>query len=281
MLATFLHALRRSLGSILGWGLSLALLGYFLIPLYDTFAGQQEQMQQLLKSYPPEVMAFFGGSTDLFTPQGYLTVEFFSYMPLVLGIFAVLAGSSLIVSDEENGTLDLILAHPVSRTSLFLGRSLAAILGITWLAFVAGASRSTGIDFTALEMFRPFLSLFAVLLLFGGLTLLLSLSLPSRSVAGMVGGLILVAAYFIESLSVLSDSLKPIAKYLPLHYYQSGNALSGLNAGWLAGLLGFAILFIVLAWLLFQRRDIRVSGEGSWRWGFRRGRQAASVEGTP
>lgn len=285
MLTVLLHSLRRSVGRILGWGLSLALLGYFLFSFYDTFAAQQTSLNALLAQYPPELMAFFGDMTQMFTPQGFLTVEFFSYMPLVLGVFAVLAGSGLVVSDEENGTLDLIMAHPVSRTGLFLGRllafilSLAAILGITWLAFIAGASQSTGLDLSALELLRPFLSLFAVLLLFGALSLLLSFLLPSRSLAAMVGGLILVASYFIQALSGINDDLKEVAEFLPLRYYQSGDALSGLNAGWLAALLGIAILFILLAASLFQRRDIRVSGEGSWRLGFLRRRQPAAVEG--
>jgi hypothetical protein len=30
-------------------------------------------------------------------------------------------------------------------------------------------------------------------------------------------------------------------------------------------LFGFAVFFALVAWLLFLRRDIRVSGEGSWR----------------
>jgi beta-exotoxin I transport system permease protein len=271
MVTTFLHSLRRSLGGTLGWGISLALLGYFMLTLYDTFAGQQQQFQEILKNYPPQILAFFGGQLDMFSPQGFLTVEFFSYMPIILGIFAVLAGSSLLISDEENGTLDLILAHPISRTRLFWGRltafalSLALLLALIWIAFIAGAAKSKGIDLTPLELLRPFLNLYALLLLFGGMSLLFSMLLPSRSVAAMAGGLVLVGSYFVQSLSSMNDNLKDVARYLPLHYYQNGAALSGLNSSWLGGLLGGGLLCILLAWLLFQRRDIRVSGEGSWR----------------
>src|SRR3990172_1720480 len=127
MNAIFFNALTRMRGQILGWGLSLGLLGFYLMPFYDTLAEQQDTLKQLLASYPPELMAFFGDTTVMFTPEGYLGFEFFSYMPLVLGIFAVLAGSGLLRADEENGTLDLILAHPVSRTALFTGRLLALV----------------------------------------------------------------------------------------------------------------------------------------------------------
>ena len=66
------------------------------------------------------------------TPEGFLGLQYFDLMAiLILGIFAILIGSGLIASDEENGRLDLILAHPVSRTALIAGR-LSAFVARRW-----------------------------------------------------------------------------------------------------------------------------------------------------
>jgi ABC-2 type transport system permease protein len=272
MIAVFLHTLRRSRGAILGWGLSLGLLGFYMMQFYDTLADQREMIEQLVASYPPELMALFGGSAmDMFSPQGFLTVEFFSLMPVVLGIYAIMAGSSLLVSDEENGTLDLLLSQPVSRTKFFFGRALAIAAGmamihaICWLAFIAGVATSIELSLTAGELLRPFAALYAVMFLFQMMSLLLSLLLPSRSAATMVSGLLLVGSYFANALAEFNENLDKLAEYLPLRYYQSGYAIEGLNGEWLLGLAGFGLAFGLLAWLLFMRRDIRVSGEGSWR----------------
>ncbi len=273
MFPIFLNALSRARGQILGWGLSLGLLGMYMAQFYDTIARQQEQILQLIRSYPPELMAFFG-EVDLsagFTPESYLSVELLSYMPLILGIFAVLAGSGLVASDEESGTLDLLLAHPVSRTGLFMGRLLAfvtstlAILTIIWLGLALGVRQTELLKLTPGEMARPMLSLLAVLLLFGALAALLSMLLPSRRLAATTAGLVLVASFFLSALARLDDRLLEVARLLPLEYYQSGEAISGLNWNWFIGLLGFALLFAVLAWWRFERRDIRVGGEGGWR----------------
>ena len=88
--------------------------------------------------------------------------------------------------------------------------------------------------------------------------------LPSRRASNLLTGVLLVGSFFITSLSNLSESLEPVAKFSPLTYYQGGEAIHGLNLTWLAALLGFACLFLLLAWWRFQARDIRVSGEGSW-----------------
>jgi len=270
MTTVFRYALRRFRGQILGWGIALALLGLLLVSMYDTIAAQQEQIEDLLKFYPEEFTAFFGDFTSFATPEGFLSVEFFSWMPLVLGVFAVLTGSGLLVSDEENGTLDLIMAHPVSRMALFLGRLLAfviatvAILTIAWLGLVVPMGWSS-MDIGWGRMWLPLLSLLAELLVFGTLALLLSLLLPSRRLAATTAGLLLVASFFITGLAEINEDLEPVAGLSPLSYYQTLDAFQGLNGAWLAGLLAVAVVFTTLAWWLFRRRDIRVGGEGGWR----------------
>lgn len=270
MRTIFRYTLSRFRGQILGWGISLLLLGLMLMWFYPSIAEQQESFEQLLEIYPPEFSAFFGDLSAMVTPEGFLSIEYFSYMPLILGIFAVLMGSGLLVSDEENGTLDLVLAHPVSRTALFFGRLIAfvvatlAILAISWLGLVLGTV-ATSLNLGWGEMALPFLSVLAMLLLFGALALLLSMLLPSRRLAAMTAGLVLVASFFITGLARIIEDLETVAKFSPLNYYQSGEAMNGLNQEWFWGLVAFAVLFALLAWWRFLRRDVRVGGEGGWR----------------
>ncbi len=272
MMAIFRRQMVRYRGQIIGWSIGLVLLALMLISFYGTVQEQGEQLQQLVESYPPEMMAFFGGDFDDFTtPAGYLSAELFSFMmPLTVGIFVILAGSGLIVSDEENGTLDLIAAQPISRSALFGGRLLAfvtatsVILLITWLALSIGAV-ATDFPATWIELLYPFLSLFGLVLLYGTLALLLSMVLPSRRLAAMTAGIILIVSYFIHSLANINEDLEAAADLMPFAYYQSGEAMLGLNVGWLVGLLAVSALFAGLAWWRFEQRDIRVAGEGGWR----------------
>ena len=270
MATVFRYTLRRFRGQILGWGIALALLGLLLVSMYDTIAAQREQLQNMLELYPPELTAFFGDFSSFAAPEGFMSVEFFSYMPLILGIFGVLMGSGLLVSDEESGTLDLIMAHPVSRTALFLGRLLAfvtatvAILAIAWLGLTVPMTWSS-MDLGWGRVWLPLLSLLAEVLVFSAVSLLLSMLLPSRRMAAMTGGVVLVASFFITGLANINENLETAARLSPLTYYQTQDAFAGLNGTWLAGLLAAAVVLAALAWWCFQRRDIRVGGEGGWR----------------
>lgn len=246
-------------------------LAAFLTVFYDTLAEQKENYIQLMSSYPREMWAFFATSdaAQMFTPAGFLNLEFYSYMPLIIGIFAILGGSGLLAGDEENGTLDLILGHPVGRTALFLARLLAflaataAILAVTWLGFAA-AVPGTKMDVGLWELVLPMVSLLGILILFGTLALLLSMLLPSRRMAAMASGIALVACYFINALAQIDDVLEPLAKILPFRYYQGGLAIEEMNWGEWGVMLGISALFIIVAWWRFERRDIRVGGEGGW-----------------
>jgi len=258
-------------GQILGWGLGLALYGLMIVPMYDTLAAQQDQLQQMIASYPEEFLAFFGGdASSLVTPAGYLGMYAFSMMPVIIGIFAVLAGSGLIVSDEERGRLDLIMAHPVGRSSFFFGRSLGVmgaavsinLLGWLGFCFLLGRS-SLGFDWG--QMAVPFLSLLVQVLVYATLALLLSMLLPSRSLAAMVSGVIVVASYFVSSLAFMNERLQTLVKFMPYHYFQTVMYFQELNLAWLFALLGISGLMTAAAWLRFVRRDIRLSGEGNWQ----------------
>jgi len=272
MLAVFRHSLARNTGQILGWGISLALVGAYGILFYDTLVepGVQQQYLQLISSYPPELMAFFGDMSQMFSPGGYLDTLFFSYMSIIIGIFAIMTCASILAGDEEKGILDLVLAHPISRARLFFARlgaftvATILILLISWLGFILPLPK-TSLNATPVEMMLPLISLFGLLMFIGTLTLLLSMLLPSQQWAALSSGLILVISYFLTSLSKLSEKLRPIEKYFPLHYYQGGQALTNMNWGWFGLFLAISFIFAGLALWLFERRDIRVSGESGWR----------------
>lgn len=270
MFTEFKHTLRRLRGQLIGWGAGLFLYDIFLSSFFSTVQEMGDQMNELLAMYPPEMMAFFPEMMDFASPTGYLDTYFFGYMMLIIGFFATGACARLLVGDEENGVLDLLMAHPISRTSMFWGRVLgyvvvtAGILFFAWLG-VYLPSESSGLGFTGAELAKAFLPQFSFLLLFGGFAMLMSMLLPSAKIAAGVSNLLLIGNFLMVGFSGLNEDLKPIYEASPFYFTQGAKAIENLNTDWLYGLLSFALLFFVAGWFFFQRRDIRVGGEGGWR----------------
>jgi ABC-2 type transport system permease protein len=269
MLTIFNRNLFKNALMILGWGLGLGLLGYWMFDIYETMFGMDVDLQQLMAAFPAEMLAFFGGAdVNIFEPAGFLHLEFFSYIPLILGIVAVSGATGLIVKKEEEGSLELILAQPVSRSAVFWGKLLAflmtiiLILAIIWGGFALGLAGTDSFDLTQAQLIQPFISLFAVILVFLSLALFLSMILPTSGSAAMVANILLIASFFITSLAQIEERLEPLNRYSPLNYYQGGNALNGLNNEYLLILFGVSVLLILFAWLLFEKRDLRFGGTG-------------------
>jgi ABC-2 type transport system permease protein len=272
----FRYFLVRLRGQIIGWGLVFLLIGWPLVSVYDMMLKEKANLEKMMERFKPFITAMVPKNlqaTKFDSPDTFLSMRYFTLMPLILGFFAVIHGSGLLAVDEENGTLDLVLAHPVSRTGLFLGRVLALVaatallLAVAWVGLVIPMSGTALQEKVSLaQIILPFVSLFALLLFFSTLALASSMVLPSRRLAAMVAGFVLLASFFLTSFARANPDLAIFAQLSPLDYYQSGEAINGLNWAWLSVLLVPAGLFTGLAWWQFEHRDIRVAGEGSWRW---------------
>lgn len=269
MSAIFRNTLTRHRGGILAWGIGLAVYALALVGMYDNIIEMRHTFEAALESYPPELLVLIGEVSSLFTPSGFLDTYVFSYLGLIVGIFAVLTGSGLLAADEESGVLDLLISHPISRIRLFLGRALGLlaatglILVLMW-AGAAAAAPKTSMQVTVVQLAGPHLSLFAFLVFFGGLAAFLSMVLPSRRLAASVAGLILFGGFLTTMVARVAPELEALSKLSPFSYYQGGQALLEPNWLWIAGLLAGALVFYLAGLLLFYRRDIRVAGERGW-----------------
>jgi len=269
MFTEFKHTLRRLRGSIIGWGIGIFSYGLLMASFYSAMQGM-EDFTELLENYPQEMLAFFPSISEIMTPQGYMDTYYFAYMTLIIGIFSVAAGGNLLVADEEKGILDLLIAYPVNRSGFFLGRlagylvATAVILIISWLGWLI-PSGSSGLGLDAVQLLKPFLPLYVILVLFGMFALFLSMLLPSaRSAAGLSGAM-LVINFLLVGLSNINPELQEIYDLTPLYFYQGGSAVVGVDWVSILFLSDLAMILVLLAWWLFTRREIRVGGEGGWK----------------
>lgn len=84
----------------------------------------------------PDTLDGFGFA-DTTSAVGYLTGAVFGLvLPLLVTFYGVATGTRTTSADEESGILDLLLAHPLSRTRLLLERNAALATGAVLIAAV-------------------------------------------------------------------------------------------------------------------------------------------------
>ena len=190
LLRKTLHDLRWH---IVGYGGGLGMLAALYVVLYPAFAGTFADFE-----LPEAYSAFIGDVSDLAAPRGFFQIEFFSFwMPLLVAVYAVVVSTGLLAGDEQRGTLEMMLAQPVSRRRLFVERVAAFAIGATLICALASLGFVVSAPFIDLRgdvaVWELGLAPFAALplaLACGSLGLLAGALSPTRGLAtGLVAAL--------------------------------------------------------------------------------------------
>ncbi len=252
--------------SIFWWSFGMALLAFYVTIVYPMIS-EFEQINELIEN--PIFAALLGdlGELDYTSPEGFLGIEFFSWAPLVLAVFAVTFGGNIVGGEEERGTLDLLLAAPIPRWQVIVEKSatfvvaLVIIVAASGLGIILGVAITPDLAIDSMKIAGAALNMLPVILFMAALTLFLSTVLRARGQAGGIAAAIIVISYFLNSFADMADSgiLKTLKSVSFYSYYNPFSVLiDGIRWGNFALLLGLAVLLFGLALYFFQRRDIAV-----------------------
>lgn len=258
------ETLRERRRSLLWWGLGLAALIALNVAFYPSIR-DDPALSDYAKDLPESVRALFvGGELDIASPSGYLNSQIFALMaPLVMLIFTIGAGAGAVAGEEERGTLDLLLAHPLRRRDYVVQRFLAlaallAALTVTLLATVALGSRLVDLEIGFGKLAAASLSVALLALLFGATALAAGAVGPGRARAIAVAAGLAVAAWIFDGLAQAVDVLEPWRPLAPYYHALGQNPLreGAPWAGW-AILAAATAALVACAAVGLERRGVR------------------------
>jgi ABC-2 type transport system permease protein len=153
MLPVLSQAVWRRRLSLLWWSLGLLGLDALLAVAYPTVRDNVE-LDKTFAGLPPAVQASLGldAANRLTSPIGYLNSQYFAnLLPIVLLVFAIGLAAWSISGDEASGSLELLLANPISRVRVALERAAALILLLGVLTAMGGLGLVVLAPFTGLS----------------------------------------------------------------------------------------------------------------------------------
>jgi ABC-2 type transport system permease protein len=245
------------------WTTGLLALALYLMLLYPSLR-DNDSYRQAVQSLPESLRALVaGGNQDPTTAAGYLNQQLFGLLaPLLALAYAISAGARSIAGEEERGTLDLLLAHPVGRVRVVLEKA-AAMLGgtlliglVLWGGLAAGAA-VVGMDVGLWPLAAASLATVLLGLAGGALALAVGAAVGHRTVAIGAATAVLVATYLVNSLAGLVTGLEPWRKLSPFWLAYSGDPLrAGLDPTHTAILLAISLALVLAGATAFTRRDL-------------------------
>jgi ABC-2 type transport system permease protein len=242
----------------LGCGL---MTGYFAI-LFPTYS-KILNMNDLIAKMGPMAKIFGSSVGDASTLIGFLHFELFSMMlPAAFIAFAAGIASGFTAGEESRGTIDVLLSYPVSRWRVILEKSVAIVIACIVAAVVTGVFAVVGAAISASELpVSPLAAALALVVLlglaFGAIALAISAWTGNRAAAIGVAVALMIAMYLIDALANIVDGLNTIRPLSLFKYYTAHDPLRyGLDLGDTVVLVGVTAIFLVIALVLFERRDL-------------------------
>jgi len=242
------------------WSICMFLLALMFTGLYESFSGEIDRMAE---TAPAALEAVWGGNLAYAsTPEGWLGLELYGLMlPIVLSIVGVAAGASAIGNEEDSGTLELLLASPISRVVLISQKYGAAGAQIFIVAFSVWIGVMVGTWIFPFDVsLRDVLSASVMAWLLGFLSCSVTLLAQSvrghKSVAISAGATFVAVSYVADILPKLIDSLSAL-KWVSVFFYYNGPdvLLNGIKPTYMAVIVVACVLIFALAAWMFNKRD--------------------------
>jgi beta-exotoxin I transport system permease protein len=256
----FLKSLRDQRRTLVGWSIGVVALVLLMSAIWPTFRDMPD-LKQFLANYPKQFGRLFNVDAML-SGSGYLNAELFSIMlPVLFVVFGIARGARLIAGEEEAGTLEVLLVTPVSPVRLLLQQAAAlatslAALGTVLFVSVAASSALFDMRVPVAQAAAAALAMSLLGIEHGYLALAVGAITGRRSLAVAVAAVVAALGYVLHLAGQLLDAVRDWQPVSPFHQAIHGGPLGGgLPVSYLWMALA-AVVFVVAASPVFQRRDI-------------------------
>lgn len=249
--------------SVMAWTLAITGAGGGYALFWPTM--DNPQTRELIESYPEAILEALN-YTQLTTAAGYLNATIFGLVvALLFVVYSVSAGARIVAGDEEAGTLDLILAHPLTRTRLALqlfgsytvSVAIIAAALVVVLLVLRGPAHLKGISIGGFAAMYLHLVMFAVV--FGAVSYSVGAATGRKAAATGAGATLAVFGFAANGLLPQVEGLEWTENLSPFQWLNGGSPLqNGVQPGDVAVMAGLVVVLLVLGTWAFDRRDVAV-----------------------
>ena len=257
--------LKVNLKSFIIW--TSILLGMFLIVylMYPAIisSGNIDMMNEMMKMFPEEVLkAFNMDISSMDSAYGWLKTEGFVFVYLIVGVYSSIMGSSLVLKEESDKTIEYLNSLPIRRRDVLKSKIICGILYIILMVLIMGLFNYIGLelsgDFDRLQFILLSITpLFIGLPLFGINLFISTFFKKTKNTFGIALGISFLS-YFLQILSDMSEETE-FLKYLTV--YTLGDLRNvivdvSINPILVLIALFITIIFIVLSFIRYEKKEL-------------------------
>jgi len=261
----FVRDRRRAL---VWWSIGVIAAVAVIASTFPSVAGN-EAVEKMFEDMPQAIKMLAGAPEGIAVTSagGYLHSKLFALtLPMLFMIFGIGLGARAIAGDEADGTLEMLLSNPVTRTRVAVERFAAMTALIAALALVAAVAVAVSNAIVGLGLetipigyvLAATAAACAVAVLHGALAFAAGCATGKRSLAIAVAAVVAIAGYLMHGLLVKPGELDAVLDLSPWHWYlEHVIIIQGATVLPFALPLAFTALLGAGGVVAFNRRDLR------------------------
>ena len=252
----------------MGYGLGLLVYSLLMALLYPMFSKSGVNLEEYIKQFPEAFMKAFGvQEMGKFTFTSYIGMEYLNLMWVIVVLFFIAYFAARMIAEGiEKGTIELLLARPLSRIKIALTYILFFFFAIVILegATLAGFwlpslwDKAIVVDWSAI-LNTMLVLLFFSLAIFGYSFFFSAISSNKGKVVALIACLTL-AFYIMNFVALYWEKISWLKHYTLFYYYRGGDLLAGkaIVMTDVIVYLGVFAVFTLAGLFYFNKRDICV-----------------------
>lgn len=245
--------------SMLAWFVGLFLTTVVIMLLFPTL---RDTLGKALNEVPESMKGILGNAQTYQRVNGFIDIQVLAQMVFMTIVYGIILFTGVIAGDENDGTLQTLLANPVSRTRVYFEK----LAGASLLLFIVNSSIFFGTWIGALivsesvdlvKLATACFMLFVVTFVFSAIGFCIGSVTGKRGLAGALAGTLAFVSYLITNLVPSVKILRSVNRFSPYEYFNKPSILdNGVEFKDLLILVSISLFFVVLGYVVFTKRDL-------------------------
>ena len=261
----FKREMKVNLKSFIIWTSVLILLFLVVFLMYPSIinTGNIEQIDEMMKMFPEEILkAFNMDIASMDTAFGWLKTEGFVFALLIIGVYSSIMGSSIVLKEESDKTIEYLNSLPITRKSILSKKITCAIIYIILMVLVLGI-----FNYICLEISGEFdrlqyillsiTPIFSAIPLFAINLFISTFAHKTKKTFGISLGVAL-ASYFLQIISEMGETTE-FFKYFTVYTLSDiRNVIVDISINPVMIIISIfvTLVFIVLSYIRYDRKEL-------------------------
>ena len=261
----FKRELKINFKSFVIWNiilLSIFLLVYLMYPSIVS-SNNIDMINELIKVFPEEVLiAFNMDISSMDSAYGWLKSEGFVFVLLIIGSYAGILGSNILLKEESEKTIEYLNSLPIKRNNIVNTKTIIGLIYIILMIIIVGIFNYIGLLFSGDFDKKQYLLLsvtpiFSSCVIYFLCLFLSTFTHKTKKMLGLSLGIVMIS-YVLQTLSAMSETVEFLKYFSVFTLADIRNVILDISINPIMIILSIilSVIFYILTIVNYNKKEL-------------------------